>query len=77
MLGISSIAVSYFKVHHRVLPLILLVIGFFVIAVGHLFVSMAEAIIVPIGGLTVAGAHFLNNKYAGVCRTEGHVHNHA
>ena len=76
MLGISSIAVSYFKVHHRALPLILLLGGFMLIAVGHLFTTLAEAIVVPIGGLTVAAAHFLNNKYAATCRTAGHVHNH-
>ncbi len=76
MLGISSIAVSYFKVHHRALPILLLLVGFAFIAIGHLFVSWQEAIIVPIGGLTVAAAHFLNNKYAKVCRVEGHVHNH-
>lgn len=76
ILGISSIAVSYFKVHHRVLPVILLFAGFAAIGVGHLFATWAEAVIVPVGGFTIAIAHFLNNKYTGVCRTEGHVHNH-
>lgn len=76
MLGISSIAVSYFKVHRRPLPIVLLLAGFSAIAIGHLFVSWMEAIIVPLGGLTIAAAHFLNNKYAGECRVEGHVHKH-
>ena len=77
ILGTSSIGVSYFKLHHRILPILMLMSGFILIAIGHLFVSWLEAIIVPIGGLTIAAAHFLNNKYAGVCRVEGHVHKHA
>lgn len=76
ILGISSIAVSYFKVHHRPLPILMLLSGFAAIAIGHLFVNWAEAVIVPIGGLTIAAAHFLNNKYASACRVEGHAHNH-
>src|ERR1700741_5573835 len=48
MLGISSITVAYFKIHHRPLPVILLLVGFGAIGIGHLFATWAEAIIVPI-----------------------------
>jgi len=77
ILGTSSIGVSYFKLHHRILPILMLMTGFILIAIGHLFVSWLEAIVVPIGGLTIAAAHFLNNKYAGACQVKGHVHKHA
>jgi hypothetical protein len=75
--GFSSIAVSYFKVHRRPLPIIMLLAGFSVIAAGHLFTAALEAIVVPAGGLTIAAAHFLNNKYGAACQVKGHVHKHA
>jgi hypothetical protein len=77
MLGFSSIAISYFKVHRRPLPIIMLLAGFSVIAAGHLFTAALEAIVVPAGGLTIAAAHFLNNKYGAACQVKGHVHKHA
>jgi hypothetical protein len=69
VLGVLSIGSSYFKFHHRILPLAMLIAGFIIIIIGHLFITTwVEAIIVPIGGLTIAAAHFVNYKYAGVCR---------
>jgi hypothetical protein len=82
VIGISSIGNSYFKEHHRVLPLAMLIGGFIIIIIGHLFVTgWREAIIVPVGGLTVAAAHFVNYKYVGTCNAESnflhpkHIHN--
>ena len=70
IIGIASIGGSYTRSHHRVLPMLLLVAGFVIIIVGHVFTKgWLEAIIVPIGGFTVAFAHFVNYKYAGICNT--------
>ena len=69
VIGIWAIGLSYFRTHRRPLPLVLLIIGFLIIIAGHLYItSWREAIIVPIGGLLIATAHFFNFKYTGVCR---------
>ncbi|RYU91876.1 MerC domain-containing protein [Mucilaginibacter terrigena] len=69
VVGISSIGTSYFKEHHRVLPLALMLAGFTTIIVGHLFITgWVEAVVVPMGGFMIAAAHFVNYKYAGTCK---------
>lgn len=69
VVGVSSIGNSYLRSHHRAFPLILLITGFVVIIAGHLFTKgWLEAIIVPIGGFTIAVAHFINYKYMGTCQ---------
>ena len=73
LLGASSILFSYFRTHRRLLPLLLLVLGFAIVVAGHIYIhGLAEAIVVPIGGLTIALAHFINYKYVGNCNTETH-----
>lgn len=68
VVGVWSIAGSFLNSHHKALPLILLVIGFATIILGHIFTKgWLEAVIVPVGGLTIAAAHFVNYKYAGTC----------
>ncbi|TFF36335.1 MerC domain-containing protein [Mucilaginibacter psychrotolerans] len=68
IIGVSSIGGSFFNAHRRVLPLALLIIGFATIILGHIFTKgWLEAVIVPIGGITIAVAHFVNYKYAGTC----------
>jgi len=78
IIGVSSISLSYFRTHRRLLPLTLLTIGFLIIIAGHLFITnWIEGIVVPLGGLTIAVAHFVNYKYAGMCKVcdhEGHIH---
>jgi hypothetical protein len=81
VIGISSLSLSYLNTHRRILPLIMLAAGFGVIITGHLLITgWLEAVIVPCGGLTIAAAHFVNYKYAGVCKIDGmpfgsrHVH---
>ena len=70
-IGFYAIGLSYFRSHHRVLPLILLFGGFAVIIIGHLYVtSWREAIIVPFGGLLIATAHFFNYKYTTICSAD-------
>ncbi|PJJ83274.1 MerC mercury resistance protein [Mucilaginibacter auburnensis] len=73
LLGVSSIFLSYFRTHKRPAPLLLLLGGFVVIIAGHtLLHGWIEAIVVPVGGLTIALAHFLNYKYVDSCSTETH-----
>jgi hypothetical protein len=71
-IGVYAIGLSYVRTHHKRLPMVLLIIGFLIIITGHLFItSWHEAIIVPIGGLLIATAHFFNYRYSGMC-TPGH-----
>src|SRR5579872_4151159 len=54
-IGVYAIGSSYFRNHHKVLPLILLLAGFLLIIGGHMLITgWREAIIVPIGGLLIA-----------------------
>ena len=69
LIGFYAIGTSYFRTHHRILPLILMLLGFAIIIGGHLLITgWREGIIVPIGGLTIAVAHFFNYRYTGACR---------
>ncbi|MDB5007858.1 MAG: hypothetical protein JWP45_2251 [Mucilaginibacter sp.] len=65
-IGFYAIGSSYFRVHHKLLPVCLLIFGFSIIIAGHIFVqNWREAIIVPVGGLLIATAHFFNFRYTG------------
>jgi hypothetical protein len=69
IIGVSSISSSYFRTHRRLLPLLLLSIGFTIIILGHIFITgWLEGIVVPLGGFTIATAHFINYKYVGACK---------
>jgi hypothetical protein len=83
LIGIYAIGPSYFRTHRKPLPLLLLIIGFLIIIGGHLFIkSWREAIIVPIGGLLIATAHFFNFRYNNACHISSdlfhikHAHHH-
>jgi len=66
--GCFAIGSSYFRIHHQLLPVLVLIAGFLVIIAGHIWVrGWREAIIVPIGGLLIATAHFINYRYARNC----------
>jgi hypothetical protein len=71
LIGTLSIAGTYTK-HKNILPLALLVFGFLLIATGHFAWHEMEALLIPLGGFTVAAAHFMNWKFVRVCR-----HNHS
>ena len=63
MIGMYSIGLSYLRTHRRPLPVVLLVMGFAIIMLGHLFLSgIMEGFVVPAGGLAIAGAHFVNYR---------------
>jgi len=67
-IGFWAIGITYVRMKHSLLPLILLIAGFVIIIGGHLFIkSWHEAVIVPMGGLLIAAAHFFNYKYARIC----------
>ena len=83
-IGFYAIGSSYLNVHHKILPVLVIISGFLVIIVGHAFVKgWREAIVVPMGGLLIATAHFINYRYAGSCIKEHrgihikhtHIHN--
>lgn len=65
-IGIWSLSVSYPK-HRKATPLLVLVAGFGCIAAGHYFMESLEALLIPFGGFTIAGAHFINWKYSRSC----------
>ncbi|TWR25880.1 MerC domain-containing protein [Mucilaginibacter pallidiroseus] len=75
VVGVSAIWPGYFKHHRKLLPFALFISGFAIILIGHLFGhnSLAEAIVVPIGGITIAVAHFINYKYIGTCNSANNV----
>lgn len=67
VVGFSSLSYSY-PLHKKMLPIFILVIGFFLIAAGHFILKDLEAIIVPAGGFTIAAAHLINWKYSRICK---------
>ena len=66
IIGISSL-VSSFPKHKKVIPILVLIIGFVLIATGHYTLESLEAVLIPIGGFTIAAAHYLNWKYSRSC----------
>lgn len=72
-IGVYAIGLSYVHTHHKPLPVLLLVGGFFIIIIGHMFVSgWHEALVVPVGGLMIATAHFFNFRYSSSCSRDAH-----
>ena len=67
VIGFWSLTGSY-SLHKKVVPLLVLLAGFFVIASGHFLFETVEAVMVPLGGFTIASAHYLNWKANRPCR---------
>lgn len=69
VIGVYSIGLSYWRTHRRSVPLLMLVSGFVIIMGGHVFTTTgkSEAMIVPVGGLLIAAAHYVNYRYTGAC----------
>jgi len=68
ILGIWSLSKSYRIVHHNSGPIILLALGFGCILFGHFSgIEILEPILIPLGGFTIAGAHFFNLKLTKSC----------
>jgi len=73
-LGIWSMSSSYRKLHRKLIPSIVLIAGFFLIAAGHfLGLEQLEPILIPLGGFTIAAAHFINLRLVKTCPS---VHKH-
>lgn len=66
LVGTWSLAHSYPK-HKRIIPILVLIIGFMLIGTGHYGFHFLEALLVPLGGFSIALAHFLNWKYTRTC----------
>ena len=74
IIGIYAVGLSYFRTHHKILPVLLLVAGFLIIIAGHVFITgRREALVVPIGGLLIATAHFFNYRYTGMCKDDSTI----
>ncbi|WP_316803179.1 MerC domain-containing protein [Pedobacter nototheniae] len=72
-LGVWSLSKSYRHHHHKILPVIILISGFFCIGFGHFSgVEFLEPILIPIGGFAIAAAHFINLKYTKTCQHQAH-----
>jgi hypothetical protein len=62
-IGIASLLPSYRNYHQNKAPLLFLIIGFaFIFGAHFLGFHEHEPILVPLGGLSVASAHYLNWK---------------
>ncbi len=63
----TSLGISY-KHHRKRLPMALFSIGLILIVITHLILpEIMEVFIMPIGGLTVATAHYFNWNFSGKC----------
>lgn len=59
VLGTWSLATAY-RSHKSVIPLIVLVFGFALIGSGHFFFENLESVVIPMGGISIAAAHYIN-----------------
>ncbi|MCX2451940.1 MerC domain-containing protein [Pedobacter sp. PLR] len=66
LIGTWSLARSYPR-HKRIIPVLVLITGFMLIGTGHYGFHFLEAILIPLGGFTIALAHLINWKYARNC----------
>ncbi len=63
IIGALSLSHGYLKHHHNLLPILILSVGFAIIAIGHLEqVASFEFLIVSFGASLVATSHVLNYR---------------
>ncbi|TCO19843.1 MerC mercury resistance protein [Pedobacter psychrotolerans] len=68
IIGAWSLSKSYRKIHHQILPIIILILGFALIFIGHFSgIEILEPIFIPAGGLAIACAHFWNIRLSKSC----------
>lgn len=67
VVGVVSLRLSYPK-HQKALPVLVLVLGFLLIGMGHFVFEEMEALMIPLGGFTIAAAHLLNWRYSRSCK---------
>lgn len=64
ILALASIFPSYFKKHHKLLPIILVIVGFGFIGWSRITnMEILEAVNTVIGGLVIAVAHLVNASF--------------
>jgi hypothetical protein len=61
VVGARSLLSTY-PAHKSYIPILILIFGFMLIGSGHFFVKSMEAVLVPLGGLSIAIAHYINWK---------------
>lgn len=67
-IGIWSLSTAYRKQHRRIIPILVLIAGFACIALGHFSgIELLEPILIPVGGFTIAAAHYINLKMLKSC----------
>lgn len=78
ILGTLSLSMSYLKQHHKLLPFVILCIGFTFIFTGHFAgIKSLEPILIPLGGFIVAAAHLVNWRLNSTCaHPQHHKHPH-
>ena len=57
-----------FREHKSIVPILLLIAGFVFILSGHFLWEDLESILIPLGGFTLAFAHFINWKLVRTCK---------
>lgn len=68
IIGIWSLSAAYRKQHHRIMPILILISGFTCIAFGHFSgIELLEPILIPLGGFTIAIAHYINLRMLKSC----------
>lgn len=74
LLGVWSLSAAYRKQHRRSLPILVLILGFACIAFGHFSgIEVLDPVLVPLGGFTIAMAHYINLRMLKTCSLE-HQH---
>ncbi|MGF7079623.1 MerC domain-containing protein [Mucilaginibacter sp. UYCu711] len=62
-IALSSIGRCFISRHRKILPLVIMLTGFAFIISGHIAKQeYFEILMVPLGGLIIASAHFVNHK---------------
>lgn len=68
VLGVWSLGRSYRKHHQKIMPIMILMLGFTFIFIGHFAgTDVLEPLLIPAGGFIIAFAHFLNIRLSKNC----------
>jgi hypothetical protein len=62
-IAVSSLIPSYIKHHRKLLPIVILLLGFCLIGMSSLLVEVDESVMTSSGAVLVATAHFSNFRY--------------
>jgi MerC mercury resistance protein len=57
-----SIAPSYFRLHRRAMPGIILLLGFFLVGLSRFMINANESVLTSSGAALIAAAHFFNYR---------------